>query len=141
MAISRTKLQDKALSGIYSLLIYRSIDEEVDIKALVSHLEGKDYEECDVYLKKTIIECVKHFSEIVPIIEKNLRNWTFERLDMVEQAILILAYVHYVYVEPEIDKAIVIDIAIKQAKEYLDDDKDYKFVNAILNNILLPHGV
>ena len=39
-------------------------------------------------------------------------------------------------VEPEVEKAVVINIAIKLSKAYLGDN-DYKFVNAILDKVLV----
>ena len=68
-----------------------------------------------------------------------MRKWTFDRLNRVEQAILIMSFAHYYYVEPEVDKKVVIDIAIKLSKTYLAPT-DYKFVNAILDNVLIPEN-
>ena len=47
----------------------------------------------------------------------------------------MLSCVHYLYVDPSVAKGVVIDIAIKLAKTYLND-KDYRFVNAILDKAL-----
>lgn len=137
--MSRTQLQDKALDGIYAIMTYQSLNEEIDFVSLVSYLQGGiEYEKCDPYLKEILLETIKHLPEAVESISSHLRGWTFERLDRVESSILILAYIHYYHVEKEIDKGIVINIAVEQAKKYLAGDKDYKFVNAILDNILLP---
>ena len=57
-------------------------------------------------------------------------------IDRVEQAILINAYNHFFHVEEGIDKKIVINNAVELAKNYLEE-KDYRFVNAILDNILV----
>ena len=68
-----------------------------------------------------------------------MNKWTFERLNRVEQALLLLSYSHYFYVEPAVDKGVVIDVAVKLAKTYLDAS-DYKFVNAILDKVLTRDG-
>ena len=61
-------------------------------------------------------------------------NWTFNRINKLEQALLILSYSHFYYVK-DVDKKVVIDVAVKLAKKYLDST-DYKFVNAILDKTL-----
>ena len=70
------------------------------------------------------------------MLNDHMNHWTFDRLNRVEQAILLLSCVHYLYVEPEVEKAVVINIAIKLSKAFLGDN-DYKFVNAILDKVLV----
>ena len=60
-------------------------------------------------------------------------KWNFDRLNLVEQSILIMSYTHKQ--TQKVDKGIVINIAVKLAKKYLDGD-DYKFVNGILDKVL-----
>ena len=65
-------------------------------------------------------------------ISENLKNWRFERLNLVEQAILLETV-------SEIkqglnDKAIVIDEAVILAKQYCDE-QSYKYINGVLDNI------
>ena len=46
-----------------------------------------------------------------------------------------MSYAHIHYTDDDVDKSVVIDVAVRLAKKYLDRD-DYKFVNAILDNVL-----
>ena len=62
-------------------------------------------------------------------------KWTFDRLPRLSQSILLLSYVHYNFIDPEVNKGVVIDIAVRLAKKYLGE-KDYKFVNGVLDNVL-----
>ena len=78
---------------------------------------------------------VKHYQEIIPIFEKNMRKWTFDRLNLLEQALLLLAYCQSYYSVEKTDKAIIINVSVELAKKYLSDN-DYKFVNAILDKVL-----
>ena len=135
---SRNGLQKVALVAIYSALTYIDMGMEVDVRNIVSALFERPYEDCDYFVKACLVMMMKHREEAIAAYNAKMRGWTFDRRNRVEQAILLLAYVHYFYVEPEDDKSVVLDIAIKQAKAYLDD-KDYKFVNAILDNVL-NHG-
>ena len=60
-------------------------------------------------------------------------KWNFDRLNLLEQAILVMSYTHKQ--TQDTDKRIIINIAVKLAKNYLDKD-DYKFGNGILDKVL-----
>ena len=62
-----------------------------------------------------------------------MAKWSFDRLNLVEQSILIMSYTHKQ--TQDVDKSIVINVAVKLAKKFLDKD-DYKFVNGILDKVL-----
>ena len=75
-----------------------------------------------------------HYGEAVETFSKHLKDWKWERLPLLTQAILLMSYTHFKYIET-IDKAIVIDVAVKLAKEYIEE-KQAKFINAILDEVL-----
>ncbi|MCR5491718.1 MAG: hypothetical protein K6F32_06290 [Bacilli bacterium] len=133
---SRNALQSVAMSAIYDFLTYLSMKEPINVEEIVSGLCGLPYEECDYFVKATLIMSIKHYGEAVELFNKNMRKWTFNRLNRVEQAILLLSYSHFLYVDPEVEKGVVINVAVKLAKSYLSDN-DYKFVNAILDKVLV----
>ena len=135
---SRNSLQKVAMTAIYDALTYRSMGLDVDVEGIVSSLCDAPYAECDYFVKAAVVLTLKHLDDEVAAFNANMRKWTFDRLNRVEQAILLLAYTHYFYIDPSVDKGIVIDIAVKQAKLFLDD-KAFRFVNAILDN-MLNHG-
>jgi len=133
---SRNALQKVAMSAIYDALTYRNMGLDVNVEEIVSSLCDLPYEECDYFVKATLIMVLKHLDAAIAAYNAKMRRWTFDRLNRVEQAILLLSYVHFFYVEPGVDKGIVIDVAIKLSKEFLEDN-DYKFVNAIPDNVLV----
>lgn len=133
---SRNALQKVAMSAIYDALTYRNMGLDVNVEEIVSSLCDLPYEECDYFVKATLIMALKHLDTAISAYNAKMRRWTFDRLNRVEQAILLLSYVHFFYVEPGVDKGIVIDVAIKLSKEFLEGN-DYKFVNAILDNVLV----
>lgn len=135
MARSRNSLQPLAMTCIYDALTYIYMDYSIDVKDIVSGLCNEPYEDCPLFVKQCMVSSVSHFHDVVDAFKPHLRNWRFERLPRLEQAILIQAYVHYYYVDDHVDKGVVIDIAVKLAKKYLSG-KDYRFVNAILDNVL-----
>ncbi len=135
--MTRNQTQKIAVFAVYDVLTYVHMGREVDIEDIISGLAERPYEECDNYLKEVVLEAIKHINEIIPVFNKNMNKWTFDRLNRVEQAVLLVAYTQFHYVEKDIDKRIVIDVAIKHAKTYCDPLKDYKFVNAILDKVLI----
>ncbi len=133
---SRNGIQKAAMVALYDALTYIDMDREVDIKGIVESLTEGSFEEGDYFLKKMLLEAVKHYGEAVKAFNCKMRKWTFDRLNRVEQAILLLAYCHFFYFEEKTDRAIIINVAVKQAKTYLEDN-DYKFVNAVLDKVLV----
>ena len=67
------------------------------------------------------------------MISAYLKDWTFERLNYLEQAILLSAYTQNKYMEQP--KIIAINVAVDLAKKYCDDNS-YKFINGVLDNCL-----
>ena len=133
---SRNQEELFAMNAIYAFLTYLDMKQDIDLEAAVSSGSGTSYEKSPLFVKEIALESIKHYAEIVAAFAPNMRKWTFGRLNRVEQAILILAYAHFYYVDPEIGKPIVIDVAVRQAKGYLDG-ADYKCVNAILDKVLI----
>lgn len=134
MSTSRNANQEKAMIIIYDALTYDDMKLEYDVKELIGDILGESYAESDLYVKEVVIKALLHKDEIIAAIEPHLNKWKFNRLTRLAQSILLLSYAHYYYVK-DVDKAIVIDVAIHLAKKYLDDG-DYKFINAVLDNIL-----
>ena len=65
-------------------------------------------------------------------ISGHLKRWTFDRLNYVDQAILLEA-ASEINLELN-DRNVVIDEAIRIAKEYSDEDS-YKYINGVLDNL------
>ena len=134
--LSRNALQKVAMTAVYDALTQQNMGYPVNVEEIVSSLMDLPYEECDYFVKAAVIFSLKHQQEIIAVFTEHMRNWTFDRLNRVEQAILLLSYVHYFYIDPEVDRAVVINIAGRLSKDYLGD-KDYRFVNAILDKVLV----
>lgn len=133
--LTRNQAQEKALFTLYAALTYGDMKEPLDVENLVSGICDCDYQDSDPYVRGILIGALKHLGDIIPVYNARMNKWTFDRLNRVEQALLLLSYTHFFYVEPTVDKKVVIDVAVKLAKTYLDAT-DYKFVNAILDKVL-----
>ena len=133
--LSRNKAHDIALFAIYDVLTYSAAKLPTPIEDIVSGLTEQSFADSDFFVKEMALAMVKHYQEIIPIFEKNMRKWTFDRLNLLEQALLLLAYCQSYYSVEKTDKAIIINVSVELAKKYLSEN-DYKFVNAILDKVL-----
>ncbi|MCR4562209.1 MAG: hypothetical protein K5694_03295 [Bacilli bacterium] len=138
--LSRSEAEKQCLEIFYAMLIRMSIKEELDVISIVQGITEVPYEETNLFVKEMVVAFLKHYKEIAETYDKHMKKWTFDRLDYAEQAILLLAYCHFYYAEEKVDKRIVINVAINFAKDYLGNPKDYKFVNAILDNVIIDEN-
>ena len=101
---------------------------------MASLLEEYDVHTIPLFMEDMVNLSLLHYGEAVNVFSKHLKDWKWERIPLITQAILLMSYTHFYYIE-KIDKAIVIDVAVKLAKEYVEE-KQGKFVNAILDETL-----
>ena len=111
---------------IYSYLIKQNSINETKREAF-----GYDF---DAYQLKVIEYCLDNFKEIRNLLNENVSDsWQFDRLNYVDQAILLEAYSEFK--TENTDKAILIDQSVITAKKY-SDDASYKYINAVLEKVL-----
>lgn len=81
------------------------------------------------------ITIINQLDELDDIISNTLFNYTIERLAYIDRAIIRLAT--YELKETETASAIIIDEAVKLTKKYsdLDDERQHKFNNSVIDNI------
>ena len=105
-------------------------------KEIMLSLLKEEYNETILppFIEDMVNVSLLHYGEEVEIFSKHLKDWKWERIPLLTQAILLMSYTHFKYIET-IDKAIVIDVAVKLAKEYIEE-KQAKFINAILDEVL-----
>ncbi len=80
-------------------------------------------------------EIISHLKEIDETIEKNLYEYSLYRLAYVDRAIIRLAVYELLFTD--LAKQVVINEAVEITKIYsnLDDEKQHKFTNKVLDNI------
>lgn len=91
-----------------------------------------NFEDIDEYVGSIENDLIEHEQEYIETISKHLKKWSFDRLSYIDQAILLVATSEYNLNKD--NKKIVIDEAIRIAKEYSDDDS-YKYINGVLDNL------
>lgn len=84
---------------------------------------------------KVFNKIIENFDDINEIIEDNLFNYSLYRLNMVDRAIIRLAV--FLIKFSQIPNPIIINNAIILTKDLsdLDDEKQHKFTNRLLDNI------
>ncbi|MCD8204188.1 MAG: transcription antitermination protein NusB, partial [Coprobacillus sp.] len=131
-----TKEHENIVLSLYVILNHARESEDktfLDPLKVISEVVDKD--EITPFIENTVYESLHHYSEIVNLVTPHLNGWKYSRLPVLSEAILISSISKYYYVEPPIPKAIIIDVAVKLAKKYVDD-KQAGFINAVLDEVL-----
>ena len=131
--LSRNQEHELIMTCIYDALVFSNMGKEFSIEEIMCSVFEVDYDEISFFVKEIVIKSLAHVNEIKNIFQEKMPKWSFDRLNLVEQAILLMSYTHK-QIE-NTDKRIIINVAVKLAKNYLDKD-DYKFVNGILDKVL-----
>jgi len=132
--VSRNKEHELIMISIYDALLYASNDEEFSLEDVMEAIYGEPFEDIPHFSKEVVVKSLSRLNEIKEIYQAQMPKWKFDRLNAIERAILLMSYTNFKLVG-DVDKGVVIDRAVRLAKTYLDKD-DYKFVNAILDNVL-----
>jgi len=128
----RQQAREKATVAIYQRLLVGATRHDMDAYIRMDGIleDGRSAKEYTHWLVDTVIKNKKNY---ISLIGKNLKQgWKFERLAMMEQAILLVGTAELL--ETDLDKSIVINEAVLSAKEFCDDDS-YKFINGVLMGI------
>lgn len=133
--LSRNKEQELIMISIYDALIYITSDMEFSLEKIVSSVYECSYSEVPLFSKEVIIKSLSNYNTIVPIYQDKMPKWKFDRINNISKAILLMAYTQNKLIKDKTDKSVIIDVSVRLAKKYLED-KDYKFINAILDNVL-----
>ena len=126
-SMNRHEMRVLAMQCVYQHLLLKK-----DIrKCLFDALEGQN--EVDGYLYSLTITTCAHEDEYIQKVSEFLRDdWTFDRLSLVEQAILLISCQEIL--DNETSKPIVINEAVTLAKAYCDENS-YKMINGVLDRL------
>ena len=122
--LNRHEYREKIVFAIYQhLLFHKDLNE-----CFTDNFEDDENE----YLLTVRNDLIENKVDYIYEISKYLNKWSFDRLNLVEQAIL-LETVSEIKTKVN-DSAVAIDEAINLAKQYCDEDS-YKYINGVLDNI------
>lgn len=113
---------------IYQTYILEKTKNEYDINNLIKEQLEVENE----YVNNTIAGIIKNQKEINELANKYMNNWTIDRLNKVDQAILSLGIYELMYTETP--SVVAINEAIELSKKY-SEEKVTKMLNGILDKI------
>lgn len=125
---NRSELREIIMKILYQVNILKAGNLEYDVDELIKEqLEVKNE-----FVSEIVNGVIKNQKEINNIANKHLKNWTIDRLNQVDQAILSMGIYELRYTEtPSI---VSINEAIELSKKYSDEDVT-KMINGVLDSI------
>ena len=131
------KKHSKKVREIASICIYQNLLVGASLDDMHTYIsENKELSSSEDSLKFALwlVETtLQNKASYQQLLERYLKKgWTFERLSVMERAILFIATCELL--ESDLPKTIVVNEAVVNAKKFCDDDS-YKFINGILGNV------
>lgn len=109
-----------------------SVMRDASIEFSVDDLIKEQLEIENEFVDGTVDGVLEHENELIDKANKYLDNWTIDRLNKVDQAILKIGIYELIYGDtPDI---VAINEAIELSKKY-SDEKVTKMINAVLDGI------
>lgn len=128
----RNILQAKIMTCLYQYLFYSSISETPSIDTIMTDVFATSLNDISDYARRVLYAAAARLDEAKKILAPQLHKFRFERLSLVEQAILVMAYIENRYFAQP--KAIAINVAVRLSRKYADE-KSYKFINGVLEKV------
>ena len=127
--MTRREKREIIIKVIYQINLLESIEEKYKVKNLLK----EQLDEEDLFIEDTINGIVKYKIDIIELINKYLSDkWSYDRLPMMDQSILLLSIYEMLYTDTP--NKVIIDEAIELSKTYSDEDMP-KVINGVLDNI------
>lgn len=131
--MKRNNSRIKALVVLYNYdLMHELIDYE-RLNQIINEVEGLEFDEEFFHLLVTGV--LNNLNEINRIISLNLKNWTFDRMSIIDRNLIRIAIYEMLYTDTP--KNIIINEILNLTHEYseLEDGLASKFNNKLLDQI------
>ncbi len=125
---NRSELREIIMKVIYQV----NILEETKLDYNLSDLIKEQLEVKNDFVNQSVDGIIEHKKEIYSLANKYLTNWTIERLNKVDQAILALGIYELMYTDTP--SVVAINEAIELSKVYSDESVT-KMINGVLDKI------
>lgn len=130
--MARSKEREKIITILYQVIMYDRNKINYDLDNIIK----ENVEETSIYIESSLNGIFNNKNKIEELINKNLNNWTLDRLSPLDSAILINAVYELMYIDtPDI---VAINEAVEISKKY-SDEKITKMINGVLDKIRLNH--
>lgn len=125
---NRSELREIMMKVLYQINILEDTKFDYNIDELIKEqLEIKND-----FIYDTINGIIDKKKEIIELANKYLNNWTIDRLNKVDQAILFIGIYELMYTD--IPSVVAINEAIELSKKY-SDEAVTKMINGVLDEI------
>lgn len=125
--MNKTQIREAGIICVYQSLVLNK-----DIYFIINNQIEDEKLKSDLFFLNITANLFEHLDYVKNVIKDKLDNWSFDRLGYIEQAILLVGTVELL--SEDVDKAVVIDEAIKYAKKYAEFDS-YKLINGVLDQV------
>ncbi|MCP1145187.1 transcription antitermination factor NusB [Lysinibacillus endophyticus] len=122
--MKRHDAREKAVQVLFQL-----DNTDLTLQEAIGHILNE--EESDTFFEQLVHGVTEHLQEIDEALEKNLENWSLNRLPKIERTVLRLAVFELLYME-DAPSRVVLNEAIELCKTF-GDEKSSKFVNGVLS--------
>lgn len=126
--MNRSELRKKIMTILYQISICELGRIEYNVDDIIKEVSEIDNE----FIKDTVYGIITYKNEIDELANKNLKDWTINRLGNTDQAILRMGIYELIYTDTP--AVVAINEAIELSKQYSDDDVR-KMINAVLDKI------
>lgn len=128
MEQNRSELRKKIMTILYQINVYEKNKINYNLEDVIKEVMEIDNE----FVKDMVYGVITYKNDIDELANKNLNNWTIDRLGNTDQAIIRMGIYELLYTDtPEI---VSINEAVELAKAYSDDDVR-KMINGVLDKI------
>ena len=125
---NRSELREVIMKVLYQIDMFNEAKVDYDLNDLIK----EQLEVENSFVNDSINGILEHREEINKLANKYLNDWTMDRLNKVDQAILALGIYELMYTDtPSI---VSINEAIELSKKY-SDEKVTKMINGVLDKI------
>ena len=133
--VSRTLQHTLIMQCIFQYLFYLGMNDRPSPVEILENITKKPVQLCEPFIRTTFSSAIKNMPEAVENISKHLVDWDFNRLSLVDQAILVLGYTEIYYCQ--VPKVVAINICVKMAQKFSSDDS-YRYINGVLDKLESP---
>ena len=128
MMKNRSELREIIMKVLYQVSIYDEAKVEYDVDDLIH--EALDIE--NSFVDETVKGVIEKKKDIHKLANKYLKDWTIDRLNKVDQAILSIGIYELMYTETP--SVVSINEAIELSKKY-SEEAVVKMINGVLDKI------
>ena len=125
---NRSELREIIMKVIYQIKLFSDSNIDYDLDTLIK----EQYDVENDFINDTVKGIIKYEKDIIKLANKYLTDWTMDRLNKVDQAIISLGIYELIYTD--IPSVVAINESIELSKKY-SDEAVTKMINGVLDKI------